>query len=169
MPQENHERIKNFKCESCDKTFVSQGELTRHVKDVHLKIRSIRCDLCNKDLAGGFFNLKKHMRRIHEGNEKLFKCDHCQKGFSHKSTMDLHRRRVHLNERLNPCEECNLTFATEKNLLRHRNICHINVNERRIYSCTKCSKSFIEKKTLIKHEITIHEMKKKPDLKELHI
>ena len=155
-----HERLENIKCEACDKTFVFQKDLRRHVKTVHLKIRSIKCHLCNKELAGGDAHLKKHMRRIHEGNEKLFKCDHCQKDFSHKSTMDIHRRRVHLNERLNPCEECNLTFATENILLKHRNICPINVKERRIYPCLQCSKSFTELKILIKHEITIHEMRK---------
>ena len=48
------------------------------------------------------------------GKLKLFKCDHCQKGFSTHTIIDVHRRRVHLNERLNPCEECNSTFATEK-------------------------------------------------------
>ena len=62
------------------------------------------------------------------GKLKLFKCDHCQKGFSTHTIIDVHRRRVHLNERLNPCEECNLTFATERNLSRHRNLCHIDVN-----------------------------------------
>ena len=52
-----HRKIKDKKCDMCDKSFILRGHLKRHKEIVHIGIR-YNCDFCNKA-----FTSKEHMRR----------------------------------------------------------------------------------------------------------
>ena len=52
-----HRKIKDKKCDMCDKSFILRGHLKRHKEIVCMGIR-YNCDFCNKA-----FTSKEHMRR----------------------------------------------------------------------------------------------------------
>ena len=42
-----HEKIKNHKCDICEKEFAQLSSLKKHVDDVHLKIKDFKCKYCD--------------------------------------------------------------------------------------------------------------------------
>ena len=93
-----HEKIKDFKCDSCEKEFVTSYELKEHVDAVHLHIKRNRCHICNKDFSGTEYYLKEHIKTIHEG-KKDYKCELCNRAFASKLTLVQHNK---LSHRLTP-------------------------------------------------------------------
>ena len=71
-----HEKIKKYKCNSCDKSFFASGNLNNHKKSVHLKIKDMKCDLCGKSYSTKS-ELNRHFKSAHE--QKRFQCDTCEK------------------------------------------------------------------------------------------
>ena len=49
-----HGKIRNHKCDSCDKRFAHKDGLVKHVKTVHDAIRAFICDLCEKHVDKRF-------------------------------------------------------------------------------------------------------------------
>ena len=43
-----HLKIKEHKCDSCDKSFTNKENLTIHQQNVHEGIKSFQCDSCDK-------------------------------------------------------------------------------------------------------------------------
>ena len=82
--------------------------------------------------------------RIHL-KEKRFTCDHCQKTFTNKSNIFIHKR-THTGD--NSCDLCNKTFADSSFLMRHKRI-H---TEERPYHCGIFSKSFSRSTALTIHK-----------------
>ena len=77
---------------SCSRRFRTLQEARKHHKSFHLEIKEM-CVLC-----GGWFKaLYQHMLAVHKA-EKKHVCPepHCEKGFSKKHDLLLHRNRVHL-------------------------------------------------------------------------
>ena len=60
-----HEKIKDIKCEHCDKMFWFQEHLTVHVKVVHKKIKEYECKTCDHKF-GTNWHLKNHIERVHD-------------------------------------------------------------------------------------------------------
>ena len=55
-----HEKLRNYKCNLCSKTFMSVGHLKRHLDGVHnLDPTRYTCNICKKSYKDKYF-LKKH-------------------------------------------------------------------------------------------------------------
>ena len=78
------QKVLSEKCDECDKSFVSKGNLKKHKDRVH---------------SAGFF-IKKHLFLP----ETSFKCTHCGKTFTHKGNFNKHVA-THEN-RSYACSEC---------------------------------------------------------------
>ena len=91
-----HERVHNgdrpFKCGFCKWAFMSNSNLTRHVRGVHMGERRFACHMCDRAFASSG-ERTRHMR-VHTG-ERPFKCDVCQKTFGDISVRNRHRKRLH--------------------------------------------------------------------------
>ena len=74
-----HEKVKPHKCDTCAKAFSDKGDLTKHIKAVHKKIK-IQCNICKKFY--GKSGLLGHVRRVHQ--KEKFKCGKCYKSFTTK-------------------------------------------------------------------------------------
>lgn len=82
----------NLECSECSKTFSTKKNLGRHMIEVHEKIKTVSCEICNR----GFSNkrvLLQHMP-VHTG-EKAFKCNVCEKAFTQYSSLFVHKKKYH--------------------------------------------------------------------------
>ena len=59
--------VRNFCCDKCEKSFVSQSKLTRHFNGVHEGKRDYKCETCGKSFSQAG-NLKFHIQKKHEGH-----------------------------------------------------------------------------------------------------
>merc|ERR1712179_456145 len=75
-----HEKKKNHKCQTCQKTFYLAGKLKRHIEAVHKKIKNHQCETCPR----AFFearDLKKHVESVHE-KKIIYNCETSQNDLS---------------------------------------------------------------------------------------
>ena len=60
---------KILKCDKCEKQFISNPKLRRHIDGVHERQKNVQCETCDKQ----FFDkshLKRHKQYVHEGITK---------------------------------------------------------------------------------------------------
>ena len=72
--------------------------------------------------------VKKDMKRDNEGKKK-FKCELCEKSFTHKRFLKSHVTVVHEKLEQFKCEICQKTFYREGILANHIAIAHKNQND----------------------------------------
>ena len=56
---------KNYKCESCEKSFSQAGTLKRHIYTVHEGHKDHKCEVCSKSFSMAH-HLKKHIHTVHK-------------------------------------------------------------------------------------------------------
>lgn len=89
----SHKDSKPFKCDKCQKGFLSKAYLQAHL-NWHLdKTKKVTCPICKKTFSQ---RLNVHMRS-HTG-ERPHPCPNCPKKFITGSAMRKHLRRVHAQE-----------------------------------------------------------------------
>lgn len=79
-----------IKCdyEGCEVRFLFNGEKTKHIRLVHLKVKQYVCDICNQ--AFGTAPTLRYHRYIHTG-EKPFSCN-CGQKFRQSSALKTHQK-----------------------------------------------------------------------------
>ena len=63
-----HNKQKDHKCDTCEKTFSQAGYLKTHINSVHNGIKDHDCDSCGKAFSLAH-NLKKHINVVHNGQK----------------------------------------------------------------------------------------------------
>ena len=71
------ERAK-FKCNMCEKTFVSKKGLRDHVLYIHNQENPYKCEQCEYQTYNKS-NLRMHVKRVHEKRPLYDTCPHCDK------------------------------------------------------------------------------------------
>jgi KRAB domain-containing zinc finger protein len=135
---------KNFICEICGTCMSTRTSLSIHKRTKHLEKRPYICDICGK---GFIFRsvLIEHIR-THTG-EMPYECNVCGKHFARSSSLNLHKKRVHLNLRPLKCRFCNKAFKVHSARTVHERI-HTGV---RPYECDICHQTFIQKPDMTRH------------------
>ena len=115
---------KTHQCLQCEKAFKDKSNLTEHVKNVHLKLRRLVCDIdnCRKSF-GRLTDLKRHILSGHECI-KQFQCQHpkhpeCEFRCSHSGALNYHYK-WHDGIRDQVCDLCGDAYGTPSELTRHR-------------------------------------------------
>ena len=143
-----HNKEKLFNCSICEKSFFTQSNVNKHIKEIHQKIKPVAkhaCSLCSKTFTYNS-RLVDHMRT--HLKEKSVSCYLCEKKFYSQSNVNKHINEVHRKLKLFACTLCDKSFATRPHLETHVDGVHKKLN---LYACTLCDKSFSVKSNLNAH------------------
>ena len=149
-----HTGEKPHRCESCDKTFMLVSSRNSHYKQVHLKIKSFKCNICDKFAFTSNKDLATH-KRTH-GNVPLpkpYSCERllCKKTFAKVSSLNQHER-YHNGEKTHKCDVCQKKLACKLSLDFHK---RTHTGEKP-YSCKYCQESFSQSGNFESHVRTTH-------------
>ncbi|XP_068156343.1 zinc finger protein 892 [Drosophila tropicalis] len=131
---------RNFKCQDCDKVFVSQDHLVEH-QATH---GTYNCQECGMQCESKE-QLGRHMVQGHKRNLRN-QCSVCQKVFTMLSTLRDHMR-IHTGEKPFVCNICGKSFTQNANLRQHK----LRHSETKSFKCDQCSNSFVTKAELTSH------------------
>ncbi|XP_013391726.1 zinc finger protein 84 [Lingula anatina] len=110
-----HQKLKRFKCESCDKQFYLQKDYKMHMKR-HQGEKNHTCSDCTKQFYT-FQELKQH-RLVHTG-DKPYPCSFCREKFRDRSTRMRHQQLHQPVKTMHTCVTCQRSFARKDNLAAH--------------------------------------------------
>ncbi|XP_043294454.1 PR domain zinc finger protein 5 isoform X3 [Cervus canadensis] len=136
-----HERHKKYRCELCNKAFVTPSVLRSH-KKTHTGEKEKTCPYCGQKFASSG-TLRVHIRS-HTG-ERPYQCPYCEKGFSKNDGLKMH---IRTHTRV-----CDLAFSLKKMLIRHKMTHNPN---RPLAECQFCHKKFTRNDYLKVHMDNIH-------------
>lgn len=137
-----------FTCPLCDKHFVSDYFLKKHI--LKHRIRKITCKACLLQFTSKF-NLHEHMKMVHFFSEKMCcACKICSRAFSSEIKKNSHER----NHKSRRCDLCCKVFSSQTNFNNHmeRHAMKFNMYTQNI----KQTCSFCEKECANDNELTIH-------------
>lgn len=146
-----HKDERPFTCHVCGKQFRDSGGLTRHLKDVHAKLKNFTCDLCGKSFASKA--TRDDHRRTHTG-ERPYICDSCGKTFKSKASLYIHSK-LHTDEFPHPCSYCSKRFRRRQEVLAHITT---HTGEKN-HTCDVCERKFRVKSELARHKLIHSESK----------
>ena len=141
-----HDKIKDIKCTMCDYTCSQTGHLTTHVKQVHSNIKDHACTQCHF-MSSSKGNLARHVKQVHD-KIKDHACTQCHFMSSMKDTMTTHVKRVHDKIKDHACTMCDYKCSRKSDLEHHVKSVHSNIKD---HSCTQCDYSCSRKSNLQQH------------------
>jgi hypothetical protein len=174
----NKNEIKFYICEFCNKHFISDVKLNRHLYNQESCKHEYKCEKCNVifrlkgeynahirniyclDNSGNVIDLKKDIDNINtetiedddiiiNNGLKFYKCTDCNKLFNNKQALNSHQNRIIKCNQVFNCNKCNKQFHTIENLRKHENKKINCINEK--FECNKCNKIFSCNRNLLKH------------------
>lgn len=138
-----------FHCKLCMKTFVSSHSFIAHLQDMHQRLQFHACVLCDKhfisncdlqrhlithdikftiapNLLEPSFNVIKTKEATHQ-RIRRYACYLCHKSFVRKFNMKLHMN-IHTGMRTYTCHLCDKSYRHPSYLNAHRKICRLDLS-----------------------------------------
>ena len=136
-------------CETCGRDFRDPSDLKKHIRNVHLKIKNFKCDICGhacskqSDLSS---RMNSHIDKSLKARN--FQCQECDWRAVTASQLRVHMK-MHIKTLAYKCLHCAKQFKCEYYLERHKRHLHDRTGE--TFQCLQCPKSFTRKEYLNKH------------------
>ena len=140
-------KSKKSPCDICKRSYHN---VKKHKLAIHELQRPYSCKVCSKSF-NDTSSLKRH-HALHESkakDEKLFKCDLCEKSFSTKQYVIRHEELAHKSDHFD-CSKCDRKVKGKYAFNQHLK-CHTTS-----FQCFKCDKVFGSPEYLRKHKYNIH-------------
>lgn len=137
---DNHSNLKKATCYICQKRFISENAVNRHLKKVH---ESYQCYKCPNAIFYTRAEITSHLFSLHEEEFTLYGCDNCVDIYDIPNSII-----IHLKPKLINCTICNKLFFTLHRLEQH-NKWHNGINH---FTCEYCPKTFTTLSNFILHE-----------------
>ncbi|XP_059612675.1 transcription factor grauzone-like [Phlebotomus argentipes] len=139
-----------FKCEKCEKSFLTKMGLIKHELNKHVPPEQhiYKCDKCPSTfmtLCRARTHEAKHMNE----EEKRFKCPQCEKAYAFNAMLKQHMRHAHDESNRHVCEICAKVFKSKYTYQIHLEN-HMD-NGTRDFPCPMCGKAFKRKRLLKVH------------------
>lgn len=157
-----HTGVMPFQCTQCDKAFVVQDELKRHITLQHNKGKQKPCPHCGRVFVSDS-RYEWHLR-LHENNQG-FQCSKCSYLYESKAYLEHHQQK-HAEESESICEVCNKTFKTVRAMGIHVTHMHPEVAKspslqvlrslRYPHGCDQCPVRFKTPTELRAHKLCRH-------------
>lgn len=143
-----HQRDFRYRCDQCDKGFMSNYDLQDH-KASHLGRKTFICEFCGNAYSQKSYLVahKRVIHRIQKSAPKEFQCNICNKSFATEQNL---RNHVGLHSQMFLCAQCGKKFATNHALKLHGR----KHTGERPYECMVCSKAFARSAALRVHKLT---------------
>lgn len=110
----------NFKCDLCHVRKKTQLQLNNHMRYNHGDGTGIKCQQCDFVTTQTVY-LHRHVRKVHSGQTKVWRCDLCDIEFKKQEYFKFHQESVHLSLKKNVCPHCDRAFIWPRELERHMN------------------------------------------------
>ena len=116
-------RNETLSCDMCDQVFRDPNQFEKHKKGNLCPAtgdHSGRCGICENKY---YNNLKRHQKELHRV-KTTYQCDHCDKVFSQKFSLNRHMKSVDGTSKRKQCPECNnfYTFLPQHITRFHKGI-----------------------------------------------
>ncbi|XP_049542812.1 zinc finger protein 845-like [Anopheles darlingi] len=139
-------------CATCGKLFRTKQAMERHIKEHRGEqlVDRMQCEYCKK-WFNGKYNLRKHIRFIHNEDGQVFRCDICQHESPNSRALQNHKQRVHVEEKFE-CTYCGKRFKRQTSLREHM----ASHTGKPLYSCEVCGITFNSKANRFSHRKNKH-------------
>ncbi|KAL0275071.1 UNVERIFIED_CONTAM: hypothetical protein PYX00_003051 [Menopon gallinae] len=141
---QSHNQEKNFLCSECGRKFSAKKNLLEHL-NIHTGKRPHVCKFCKATFTQ-LSAYSKHLY-VHNQEQKIHKCDKCEKTFSHSYLLKQHKLH-HTGLRPYSCSVCFNSFKSQSDLCTH-----VKIHQEKQYSCSVCGRKFSRSKTLRDHMV----------------
>lgn len=136
----------SVECHVCQKKFLRQNNLNKHLKNIHSTSRLYECKECNVSFQTQSC-WKIHMRVHKKANR--FHCDICDNTYASRKVLRVHMS-LHFPVPVS-CKICQKSFTLKRYLNRHLKYTH---SQERPLNCDHCGRGFKRKHNLISHILT---------------
>ena len=125
----------------------------KRAEKILLSVDSRTCSVCLVQSQDKYARIK-HEEIVHNGKEKKYKCDKCDKSYSNTNALNYHKVK-HENIK-SICDVCGFQCSSDRNLMVHKKFLHGDVSNDPQYSCLKCGISFLRKNNFERHKREQH-------------
>ncbi|XP_019871436.2 zinc finger protein 558 [Aethina tumida] len=144
---------KPFLCNICDRIFMDNKNLKKHMREVHFIIdqvvndveKKFSCNICGRKYKHNK-NLSVHLRSSHGAGARPYRCTLCDATFALASSWHKHRL-VHMDDKRHQCPVCGKKFRQSSNLNGHMKT---HTGDKR-HVCAVCEKRFATSSSLDVH------------------
>ena len=148
---------------------IKRTNLKNSENEEENKLKPFTCKICGKGYISSI-GIQNHMAIVHEGKksvsvekeEKLHKCELCDKSYKLNNTLVKHVQNAHKETTISNCHLCCMKFPSKDKLQNHIKVKHeliLNVSSRKYkkFKCDSCDKRCYSEKDLNLHTAVVHE------------